>query len=233
MMSAMREEFPRQPKIETPPNGNAAPMAAHLPGVLQSLAPILDRYGYAAVITLVGVEGFGVPAPGQTILIVAGVYAASGQLNLAAAIACGIAAAVVGDNIGYAIGHFGGRPLVLRYGRYVFLTEPRLAHVESFFQKRGGIVVPIARFIDGLRQFNGVVAALAQMSWWRFLTYNVIGAVLWVTLWVLVGNLAGNRIAAVYEVIDRYQKFVLIGLAAIFVGWLAWWLVRRRAAHDR
>ncbi|KAA0109778.1 DedA family protein [Mycolicibacterium sp. P1-5] len=207
-------------------------MAAHLPGVLQSLAPILDHYGYIAVLGLVGVEGFGVPAPGQTILIVAGVYAASGQLNLAAVIACGILAAVVGDNIGYAIGHFGGRPLVLRYGRYVFLTEPRLQVVESFFAKRGNIVVPVARFIDGLRQFNGVVAALAQMAWWRFVAYNVIGAVLWVTLWVLVGNFAGNRISAVYGVVDRYQKDFLIGLVVALVVWLAWWLVRRRTVRD-
>jgi membrane protein DedA with SNARE-associated domain len=204
-------------------------MAAQLPGLLQSLAPILDRYGYIAVLALVGVEGFGIPAPGQTILIVAGVYAASGQLGLAAVIACGILAAVVGDNIGYAIGHFGGRPLVLRYGRYVLLTEPRLQHVESFFDKHGSIVVPIARFIDGLRQFNGVVAALARMPWWRFCGYNIIGAVLWVTLWVLVGNFAGNRIASVYEAVDRYQRYVLIGLAVIVVAWLTWWLLRRRA----
>jgi len=206
-------------------------MAAHLPGVLQSLAPILDRYGYIAVLGLVGVEGFGIPAPGQTILIVAGVYSASGQLSLAAVIACGILAAVIGDNIGYAIGHFGGRPLVLRYGRYVFLTEARLQHVESFFGRRGNVVVPIARFVDGLRQFNGVVAALAQMPWWRFFGYNVIGAVLWVTLWVLVGNFAGDRIASVYAVVDRYQKYVLIGLAVAFVVWAGWWAVRRRRAR--
>jgi membrane protein DedA with SNARE-associated domain len=206
-------------------------MSAQLPGVLAHLAPILNRYGYLAVIVVVGIEGFGVPAPGQTLLIVAGVYAASGQLNLAAVIACGVVAAVIGDNIGYAIGHFGGRPLVLRYGRYVFLTEDRLGHVESFFQRRGSIVVPIARFIDGLRQFNGVVAALAHMSWWRFLAYNVIGAVAWVTLWVLVGDFAGSRIASVYTVVERYQGYLLIALAVVIAGWLGWWLLRRRASR--
>lgn len=206
-------------------------MAAHLPGVLQSLAPILDRYGYVAVVGLVGVEGFGIPAPGQTILVVSGVYAASGQLNLAAVMACGIVAAVVGDNIGYGIGRFGGRPLVLRYGRYVFLTEPRLQHVESFFCRRGNIVVPVARFVDGLRQFNGVAAALARMPWWRFVGCNVIGAVLWVALWVLVGNFAGTRIASVYDVIDRYQKYLLIGLSAVAAAWVTRWIVRRRAAR--
>ena len=207
-------------------------MAAELPGVLHPIAPILDRYGYAAVLALVGVEGFGIPAPGQTILVVAGVYAASGQLNLVAVIACGIVAAVVGDNIGYAIGYFGGRPLVLRYGRYVFLTESRLQHVEDFFRRHGNIVVPVARFIDGLRQFNGVVAALAQMSWWRFFGYNVIGAVLWVSLWVLVGNFAGNRIASVYGVVERYQNYVLIGVGVGLAVWLTWWVVRRRGAND-
>jgi membrane protein DedA with SNARE-associated domain len=141
-------------------------------------------------------------------------------------------AAVVGDNIGYAIGYFGGRPLVLRYGRYVFLTEGRLQHVEDFFRRHGNIVVPVARFIDGLRQFNGVVAALAQMSWWRFFAYNVIGAVLWVSLWVLVGNFAGNRVASVYEVVERYQNYALIAVAAGLAAWLMWWVLRRRGAHD-
>ncbi|MCV7174187.1 DedA family protein [Mycolicibacterium sphagni] len=205
-------------------------MTAQLPGVLHSIAPILDRYGYLAVVGIVGVEGFGIPAPGQTILIVGGVYAASGQLSLSAVIACGILAAVVGDNIGYAIGHFGGRPLVLRYGRYVFLTEGRLQHVEEFFRRHGNIVVPVARFIDGLRQFNGVVAALAGMPWWRFFTYNVIGAVVWVILWVLVGNFAGNRVAAVYDVVERYQNYLLIGLGFALAVWMVWWIVRRRTS---
>ncbi len=85
-----------------------------------------------AVIGLVGAQGFGLPAPGQTVLIAAGIYAGTGQLNLAIVLALGFVAAASGDNIGCAIGHYGGRPPVLRFGRHVFLTRERLAETECF-----------------------------------------------------------------------------------------------------
>jgi membrane protein DedA with SNARE-associated domain len=204
-------------------------MTAQLPGILQSLAPVLDRYGYAAVLALVGVEGFGIPAPGQTVLIAAGIYAGTGQLNVTLVLALGFIAAVAGDNIGYAIGHFGGRQLVLRFGRHVFLTEERLAAAEHFFAARGNIVVPIARFIDGLRQANGIVAGLAQMPWWRFLSYNALGAAAWVGVWVLLGYLAGDHIEAIYDEFQRYEKYVLAAVAVILIAVLARWKLKRRA----
>ncbi|MDD4866180.1 MAG: DedA family protein [Mycobacterium sp.] len=203
-------------------------MSAQLPGFLQSIAPALDRYGYAAVVGLVAVEGFGIPAPGQTILIAAGIYAGTGTLSLAAVLALGVLAAVAGDNLGYAIGHFGGRRLALRIGRYVGLTEHRLAAAERFFARHGNIVVPVARFVDGLRQANGIVAGIAGMSWWRFLGYNVLGAAAWVSLWVLTGYLAENRIGTIYATFGRYEHYLLAALAAVAVAALIRWSTRRR-----
>jgi membrane protein DedA with SNARE-associated domain len=161
-------------------------MSSQLPGVLNSLSLVLDRYGYLALVGVVAVEGIGFPAPGQIILIAAGVYAASGQLNLVAVLICALLAAVIGNNLGYAIGHYGGRPLVRRFGRYLLLTENRIAATERFFHGRGNTVVLVGRFVDGLRQAIGIVAGLAEMQWRRFLTYNIVGAIAWVGIWVLV-----------------------------------------------
>ena len=94
----------------------------HPPGFLNSLAGPLDHFGYWAVLLFVMIEDFGVPVPGETILIAAAVYAGAGRLNVLAVGVIGFVAAVVGDNIGFAIGHYGGRALVLRWGRYVRLT---------------------------------------------------------------------------------------------------------------
>jgi membrane protein DedA with SNARE-associated domain len=204
-------------------------MSEQLPGVLQSLAPVLERHGYAAVIVLVGVEGFGIPFPGQTILIAAGLFAASGQLNLVAVLAVGLLAAVVGDNIGYAIGRCGGRRLVRRFGRYVFLTEERVAVAERFFARRGTIVVPTARFVEGLRQANGIVAGMVEMAWLRFLLYNALGAVAWVGVWVFVGYFAGDHITAIYEQIEQYQNHLLAAVAVIGLGLLVRWVLKRRS----
>ena len=122
-----------------------------LPGIFGALAPILNSYGYLAVGGLLFLEDFGVPVPGETILIAAAVYAGAGQLNIVVVVLVGFIAAVLGDNVGYAIGHFGGHAMVLRFGRYVFLTEERLGKAEGFFTRHGGKVVTIARFVEGLR----------------------------------------------------------------------------------
>jgi len=197
---------------------------AQLPGFLQALAPLLDHWGYAAVAFLLFVEDFGIPAPGETVLIAASVYAGAGRLNIVGVALIALAAAVLGDNTGYAIGRFGGRALVLRYGRYVLLTEARLDKAESFFNRHGGKIVTIARFIEGLRQANGVIAGVTGMRWPRFLAFNVLGAALWVAVWTSVGDLAGNHITTIYDAVGRYSLY-LLAAAVILVLAL---VVRRR-----
>lgn len=205
--------------------------ASELPGFLGSLAPLLDRYGYLAVAVLVLVEDFGVPAPGETVLIAAAVYAGATRLNIIAVATLGFAAAVVGDNIGYTIGRYGGRALVQRFGRYVLLTPTRLARAEAFVTRHGGAIVTFARFIEGLRQANGIVAGITGMPWRRFLGFNALGAALWVGLWVSLGDLAGTHLAAIYDTAIRYQRYLLLGLgiagAAILIHHLTRHLAHR------
>ncbi|WP_063821912.1 bifunctional DedA family/phosphatase PAP2 family protein [Pseudonocardia dioxanivorans] len=186
-----------------------------LPGVFGDLAPFLDSYGYLAVAALLFVEDFGVPAPGETILIAAAVYAGAGRLNLAAVVAVGVVAATAGDNVGFAIGHFGGRALVLRFGRHVGITDARLDRAERFFSRHGGKVVVAARFVEGLRQINGVVAGLANMPWRRFLVFNLLGAALWVGTWASIGYLAGDHLGTIYAQFHRYERYVLAALALV------------------
>lgn len=202
--------------------------AQPLPGLLAHLAPVLDQFGYLAVGGFVLLEDFGVPVPGETILIAAAVYAGAGRLNILAVVIIAFAAAVVGDNIGYAIGFFGGRQLVLRYGRYVFITSERLDKAEQFFRRYGGVVVAGARFIEGLRQANGIVAGITRMAWPRFLVFNALGAALWVGVWTSIGYLAGSHITAIYNAITRYSLYVLIALAAAVAALIIRTVIRRR-----
>src|ERR1700730_2176113 len=119
----------------------AAPTPQHLPGVLHSLEPTLNHYGYLAVAGLVLLEDFGVPVPGETVLILGAVYAGARRLNIFLVGLLGFLGAVIGDNIGFALGHFGGRRLVERWGRYVFLTPERLDKATGFFERHGGKVI--------------------------------------------------------------------------------------------
>jgi membrane protein DedA with SNARE-associated domain len=140
----------------------------------------------------------------------------------------GFLAAVAGDNIGFAIGHFGGRALALRWGRYVFLTSERLDKAESFFDRHGSKIIVVARFIEGLRQANGIVAGITGMHWRRFILFNAIGAALWVGVWVSLGYLAGSHITAIYGRVTRYSLYVLIALGVLVAALIARHQLRRR-----
>ena len=199
-----------------------------LPGFLNALAGTLQQYGLWAIGLLITLEDFGVPVPGETILIAGAIYAGAGRLNIVALGVVAFVAAVTGDNIGFAIGHFGGRALALRFGRYVFLTEERLDKAERFFDRRGSIVITFARFVEGLRQANGIIAGITGMHWLRFLVFNAIGAVLWVGTWVTIGYFAGNNITTIYHYITLYSYYVLAGLVVLIVGYIVWRRRRRR-----
>ena len=209
----------------------AAAMSPHLPGVLHSLEPTLDRYGYAAVAGLVLVEDFGVPVPGETVLILGAVYAGAGRLNIWLVALLGFAGALVGDNIGFAIGHFGGRPLVERYGRYVLLTPERLEKTTRFFDRHGGKIIILARFIEGLRQANGIIAGTTGMHWKRFVVFNAIGAALWVAVWTSVGYFSGSHINAIYDDATRYDRYLAIAVGLLLLGFIVHRVVRARRAR--
>ena len=207
--------------------------APALPGFLNSLAGPLNHYGLWAVLLFVLIEDFGIPVPGETILIAASVYAGTGRLNVVAVAAVGFIAAVTGDNIGFAIGHFGGRALALRWGRYVFLTEERLDKAASFFDRHGAWIITVARFVEGLRQANGIVAGITGMRWLRYLIFNALGAALWVGTWVSIGYLAGSHISSIYSYITRYSYYALIVAGLVVVALIARHLLRRRRARQQ
>ena len=202
--------------------------ATPLPGILGAVAPVLDNYGYLAVAGLVMVENFGVPAPGETILVAAAVYAGTGRLSIVGVGVIAVLAAIIGNCIGYAIGYFGGHALVLRFGRYVFLTKERLDKTERFFARRGGLVVVAGRFIEGLRQAAGIIAGTAEMPWKQFLAFTTLGAVLWVGVWAPIGYLAGDHIGTIYADATRYSLYVLIAIVVLLAAWIGRAVWRRR-----
>jgi len=149
------------------------------------LHALLRDYGYAALFVVVLVENFGIPAPGQTLLIAAAVLAAQGKLNIAAVLLTASGASFVGACIGYWIGVRGGRRLILRFGRYVRIGEPELLRMEDRFARYSGWFVSFARFFEVLRQLNGIVAGATRMSLRLFLPANALGALLWTGVWGL------------------------------------------------
>jgi membrane protein DedA with SNARE-associated domain len=198
----------------------ASQAPAHLPGVLHSLEPTLDRFGYLAL-GLIFLEDFGVPVPGETVLIVSAIYAGTGRLNIWLVALIGFIAAILGDNVGFAIGHFGGRPLAERYGKYILLTPERLDKTANFFDRHGGKVIVIARFVEGLRQANGIIAGITGMHWTKFVPFNMLGAALWVGVWVSIGYFSGSNIDSIYRTATKYEAFFGIAVGVLILAWIA------------
>jgi membrane protein DedA with SNARE-associated domain len=189
------------------------------------IEPYVEQYGYWAIFGAVLLEDFGLPVPGETSLIIGAIYASQGTLNIVWVLLIAWVAAVVGDNIGYWIGRWLGRRLVVKYGKYVLITDKRLAHAESFFRKHGPIIVVVARFIEILRQLNGLAAGTTRMQWRQFFIYNMIGGALWVLLWGLLFYFLGETLGKTYQ---KYLYLFFAGGAAIWIIIaLIFWLRRR------
>ena len=184
---------------------------------LATLQNALDNFGYAAVALFIMIESSGIPFPGETMLLLASFYAAvSHQLQIPLVIACAAFGAIIGDNIGYLIGRTGGRSIVVRYGRYVFIKPEHLALAEAFFAKHGNKTVFFGRFITLLRAWAAFLAGVNHMPWRTFLFYNAAGGILWATIFGTLGYIAGRFFHDNFEQVE--------GLATT-LGWLGTGLI--------
>jgi membrane protein DedA with SNARE-associated domain len=214
----------------------AASGPAPLPGFLNSLSGPLDHYGYGAIALLLLLENIGIPVfPGELALIGGAIFAGTGRagLNIVLVGVVAVAASFAGAEIGYLIGKYAGRELILRYGKYVLLKPHHLDRAEAITSRFGGIVVVVARFIVGLREANGIIAGITQMRWLTFMVFNAIGACAWVATWLTLGDVAGDHIASIYANLNRYFLYLIIALVVLLAAYIVRRLIRRRRrAHE-
>src|SRR5215211_3419586 len=196
---------------------------------MDRILSLIEHYGYLVVLFGVMLESTGVPLPGETILLAAGVLVQRGHLDLGDAIAFGILGAVIGDQIGYWVGREGGRPFVLRWGRYLFINSQRLSRAEAFFERHGGKAVFLARFFSGVRVFGALVAGISRMRWGTFLLYNALGGAVWATAVILLGYFLGSSMGLV----ERWLGRATLVLASVLAVVVAFYLAYRWAANNR
>jgi membrane protein DedA with SNARE-associated domain len=196
--------------------------------ILGHLLHLIGRYGYLIVFFGVLLESAGLPLPGETVLITSGALAHRGVLDFGDAVIFGVLGAVVGDQVGYWVGRLGGRPLVLRWGRYIFITPERLGRAEMFFDRHGGRAVFLARFVTGLRVFEELVTGTSDMPWRRFALYNALGGAVWATAAISLGHFLWASIGVVEHWLGRAS---LLLIAAVALALLLRW-VCRIATHE-
>src|SRR5438270_3939016 len=159
------------------------------------LTHFLTMYGYWAVLLFVAIESTGIPFPGETMLLVAAIYAGRTQrMSILLVIVAAAAGAILGDNVGFWVGREGGYRLLRRYGRFLHLNERKLKLGQYLFHKHGGKVVFFGRFVAVLRAWAAFLAGTNRMPWSRFLLFNALGGIVWATLFGLGGYYLGNSI---------------------------------------
>ena len=187
---------------------------------------LVADYGLFLLFLLVAMESAGIPLPGETALVAAGVLAARGDMDVVAVIAVAATAAIVGDNIGYWAGRLGGRRLLQRWGPLERHASRVLPWSERFFERHGGKTIFLGRFIAVLRVTAAWVAGISKMHWWLFFLWNAAGGIVWAVTVGLVAYYAGQAAA------DAIAHYGLIGggaiLVALAIGAIAFRFVRRR-----
>lgn len=185
--------------------------------------PLVDRYGYAAAFVAMLVEGFGLPAPGQTLMMASALEAADGRLNIVLVLGLAVLAAVLGNTLGYLIGRRGGSALLRR----LRVNQAHEARIARQFERYGGSLVLFARFFDGLRQLNGIVAGTLKMRAGVFMAYNLAGAVLYVGVWGLGSYFVRQHLPQIYDWTQRINPWIA-GLAVLGAILMMVYLLRGR-----
>jgi membrane-associated protein len=198
--------------------------------VLALALPVSPLVAYAALFGLIALESMGVPLPGETALIAAGILAHQGRLDIALVVSLAAAAAILGDNAGYLIGRKGGRWLLERPGPLLRHRKALLARGEPFFERHGAKAVFFGRWVSGLRIASAWLAGINRMHWPVFLFWNALGGVAW---GLSIGILA-YVLGPTAEQLVRDSGLVGVAIVVLLlVGVLGWrWLRHRRAGPD-
>lgn len=202
------------------------------------ITQVYEAVGYVGVVIWVAIESVVIPIPSEVVLPFAGFLVGAGTAmepltgapwNLPLTIIAGIVGSVVGAWIAYAIGYFGGRPLIIRWGRYLLFDEGDLRRTEEFFVRYGAIASLLGRVVPVIRSLVSFAAGVGKMPLLPFTLYTAIGSAVWVTFLVSVGAALGAAWEEITPWLERYEYVILALVAAALLAAVAWKIRRRRA----
>ncbi len=194
--------------------------------MIHSLRAFIAAYGYWAVALLLLSESAGLPVPGEIALLLASFLAYSErQLHLGWIVVVATCAATLGGNLGYAVGLYGGRPLLERYQSVFRIHSATLQRGERMFARYGAAAIFFARFVFGMRVFAGPLAGVLRMRWRTFAIFNFLGAAVWVAAIASAGYFFGQHWHTLLRTMRRFNVAVLI--VAVAVTLFLWWKYRR------
>jgi membrane protein DedA with SNARE-associated domain len=185
---------------------------------------VINVGGYWGITFLMILESMVAPVPSEAVMPFAGFLWFLGKMNFGFIVLFSTLGSIIGSLISYAVGYYGGRPLILKFGKYLLLNESHLATTEKFFGRYGDRTIFISRFIPVVRHLISLPAGVGQMKIGKFIFYTIVGAGLWNAFLTWLGYYLGSR----WEIIRRYSEVIDILLVILLLAVIVWWIYRRK-----
>jgi membrane protein DedA with SNARE-associated domain len=197
--------------------------------LLLALVTTIKAWGYSGIVLLMAMESSVIPVPSELVMPPAGYLAFQGKMSMTIAILCGTFGSLVGAYANYFVSHYLGRPLILKYGKYVLIPPDKFQRVEEFFQKHGEISTFIGRLLPVVRHLISIPAGLSGMNHLKFSTYTLAGAGIWCTILTWIGYGIGENQSLIMQYSHKALIWVILFSGVLIAGYT--WLHKRRHAH--
>lgn len=193
---------------------------------MDTLLQLMESYGYIALFVAMVLENANIPIPSEVVLGFAGFLISQQIFSFWTTFIVACLAGLVGSVLSYWLGSYGGRPLLLKYGKYIFFNEHKFQMAENMFNKYGGAAVLICRCLPGVRTFISFPAGVARYPFWKFTIFTIIGTIPWTLLLVWAGSMLGSH----WRDLIQYNHIFLIVIAVVCViaAVVYFWHKRRR-----
>ncbi|NLE74071.1 MAG: DedA family protein [Actinobacteria bacterium] len=192
------------------------------------LIPLLQEYGLLAIFITMALESACILIPSEIVVPYGGVLAALGHVRLWQVVVVAVTANLVGSLVAYAVGRYGGRAFIERYGRYILISHHHLDKADEWFSRRGELTVFLTRMMPGIRTFISVPAGIGRMGIWKFALYSVLGAVPWNLALALLGWYFGSNWGRLQGYFHQYNLWFFGVLVAVVMVLVALRVARRR-----
>jgi membrane protein DedA with SNARE-associated domain len=189
------------------------------------LVDTIGVMGYPGIVILMAMESSIIPVPSELVMAPAGYLAHEGRMSLWMAIFCGTVGSLIGSYANYFVAQYLGRPLILKYGKYVGISAHKFEMVERYFEAHGEISVFVCRLLPVLRHLISIPAGLSRMSHARFATYTAVGAGLWMIVLTYIGYFIGREKEMIAEYSHQAVLYAIVFCVALIIGYV---LVKRR-----
>ena len=197
--------------------------------IIQWLLDTINAMGYPGILILMAMESSIIPVPSELVMPPAGYLVHKGEMNMAVVILCGTAGSLIGAYANYFVSQYLGRPLILKYGKYVLITPEKFELVEHFFLQHGEISTFIGRLLPVIRHLISIPAGMAGMNHLKFSLYTLLGAGLWCTILTLIGYEIGEN----QQLIMQYSHKALLWVVLFSAALVAVYIWRQRSKRSK